>query len=84
MFVRGLIYSSTKSRGAWVARSVKHLKPCVRLCADGVEPAWDSLSPSLSAPPPLALAQNKLKKKVQKLKILKARTPLLWQPALVG
>ena len=24
-------------------------EPCVGLCADGVEPAWDSLAPSLSA-----------------------------------
>ena len=50
--------------GAWVARSVKfptldfsaghdlticEIKPCVGLCADSAEPAWDSLSPSLSA-----------------------------------
>ena len=49
-------------RGTWVAQSVKHLtldfgsghdlmvcefEPCVRLCADSEEPAWDSLSPSL-------------------------------------
>ena len=48
--------------GAWVAQSVKHptldfgsdhdltvreFKPLVGLCADGMEPAWDSLS----APP---------------------------------
>ena len=46
-------------------------EPHIRLCADGVEPAWDSVSPSLSAPPPLvcalslflSLSQNKLKKK---------------------
>ena len=35
----------------------------VGLCADSWEPAWDSLSLSLSAPPPLALSvslsQNK-------------------------
>ena len=51
-------------RGAWVARLVKHptlgfgsgqdlkvheFEPHVRLFADGAEPAWDSLSPSLSA-----------------------------------
>ena len=55
------------NRGAWVAQSVKcpaldfrsghdptvrGFKPHIRLCADSVEPAWDSLSPSLSAPPP--------------------------------
>ena len=52
---------------AWVAQSVKrptlHLgsghdltvrefEPPVGLCVDSVEPAWDSLSPSLSAPLP--------------------------------
>ena len=25
--------------------------PCLRLCANSVEPAWDSLSVSFSAPP---------------------------------
>ena len=52
--------------GAWVAQSVKPLtldfgsghgltvhefKPCVGLCAGRVEPAWNPLSPSFSAPP---------------------------------
>ena len=56
--------------GAWVAQSVERptldfgsghdlmvrgMEPCVWLCADSVEPAWDSPSPSLSAPPPLVL-----------------------------
>ena len=59
--------------GIWVAQLVKCLtlefgsghdlmvrgfKPCVRLCGDReVVPAWDSLSPSLSAPPPLVLSK---------------------------
>ena len=30
---------------------VHEFKPCVGLRADGTEPAWDSFSPSLSAPP---------------------------------
>ena len=49
-------------RGAWVAQSVKcptldlgsghdltvrEFKPHIRLCTDSVEPAWDSVSPSL-------------------------------------
>ena len=38
-------------------------EPRVGLCAGITEPAWDSLSPSLSAPPPLelsfSLSQNK-------------------------
>ena len=53
----------TRAGGAWVAQSVKHLtldvdsghdlevrgfEPQVGLCADSVEPAQDSLSPSLS------------------------------------
>ena len=29
------------------------IEPHTGLCADGVEPAWDSLSPSLSLPLPL-------------------------------
>ena len=56
-------------RGAWVAQSVKHptldfgsshnllvreIKPCVGLCTDSTEPAWDSVS--LSAPPLLVLS----------------------------
>ena len=31
-------------------------KSCALLCADSAEPAWDSLSPSLSAPSPLSLS----------------------------
>ena len=27
------------------------IEPCIGLCVDSVEPAWDTLSPSLSAPP---------------------------------
>ena len=57
--------------GAWVAQLVKPLtlgfglghsltvcefEPHVRLHADSAEPAWDSLSPSLSAPPLLTLS----------------------------
>ena len=52
--------------GVWMAQAVKRptldvgsghdltiheLEPHVRLWADSAEPAWDSLSPSLSAPP---------------------------------
>ena len=69
------------TRGTWVVQSVKrptlgfssghdlrvrYFEPRVGLCTDGTEPAWDSLSPSLSAPSPthtLAL-KNKLKKKI--------------------
>ena len=60
-------------RGTWVAQLVKRLtlgfgsghnltvrefKPCVGLCADSSEPAWDSLSPLLSARLSLSLSQK--------------------------
>ena len=68
-------------RGTWVAESIKHLtlhfgtghdlmvcgfEPCIGLCADSVEPAWDSLSPTLSAPPLLSL--SKINKHFSKIK----------------
>ena len=46
-------------------------EPQVRLCADGMKPTWNSLSPSLSAPPLLTWSlslseiKNKLKKKYE-------------------
>ena len=36
--------------------AVHGIEPCVELCTDRVEPAWDSFSPSLSAPPLLTLS----------------------------
>ena len=59
--------------GTWVAQLVKcltldfgsshdlmvhEIEPCIGLCADSAEPAWDSLSPFLSALPPLMLARS--------------------------
>ena len=46
---------------------VHGFQPHIGLCDDSMEPAWDSLSPSLSAPPLLTLSLslskiNKLKK----------------------
>ena len=35
------------------------IEPYIRVCADSAEPAWDSLSPSLSTPPLLKLSLNK-------------------------
>ena len=35
---------------------VRGIEPRVGLCADNRKPAWDSLSPSLSAPLPLTLS----------------------------
>ena len=34
---------------------VCEIEPCIGLCTDSIEPAWDSLLLSLSAPPPLML-----------------------------
>ena len=34
---------------------VHELESCIILCADSLEPALDSVSPSLSVPPPLKL-----------------------------
>ena len=65
--------------GTWVAQLVKlltlgfssgrdlvvlEIEPDVGLCTDSTEPAWDSLPPSLSAPPPVSLSLkiSKLKK----------------------
>ena len=51
--------------GHWVAQSGKHptlalivrkFEPHIGLCADSMEPAWNPLSPSLSAPPLLMLS----------------------------
>ena len=38
--------------------TVHEIEPHVGLCAEGAEPAWDSLSPSLAASPPLVLSQK--------------------------
>ena len=61
-------------RGTWVAQAVKHLTPDfgsgddltvgeierhVGLCADSAASCWDSLSPSLSAPPPPTLSLSR-------------------------
>ena len=65
-----LQFKNNKNRGAWVAQSVKRLtldlgserglpaheiEPHIGLCTVGVEPAWDSPSPSLPVPPSLFL-----------------------------
>ena len=50
--------------------TVYETKPGIELCAGSVEPAWDSLSPSLSAPPPLAHGIS-LPPRIDKLKRIK-------------
>ena len=75
----------------WVAQLVKRLtlgfdsghdltvcetEPCIWLCTDRAEPAWDFLPLSVSVPPVLALSvslclkMNKLKKKKKECSIL--------------
>ena len=66
---KGRVILNRKVRGAGVAQSVevptpdfssghdlmvRGIKPCVWLCADSVEPAWDSLSPPLSVTLPIS------------------------------
>ena len=38
--------------------TVHGIKPLVRLCADSMESSWNSLSPSVSAPPLLSLLHS--------------------------
>ena len=72
-------------RGAWVARSVKRptlgfgsghdvtvheFGPRIRPCAGSMEPAWDCLSPTLSASPPARAVSVSLKQ-INTLKINK-------------
>ena len=40
---------------------VHEMEPCVGLCADSSEPAWDFLSPPPSAPPSLSFSNKKTK-----------------------
>ena len=72
--IGGRCSKGTDLQGAWVAQSVKcptldfssghdlpvhEIEPCVRLCADSAEPAWDSLPLSLSLLCWHSLSQNK-------------------------
>ena len=65
--IKNYCYHLKKETPAWVVQSVKPLtlgfhsghdltvhevESCI--CADNAEPAWDSVSPCHSAPPPLA------------------------------
>ena len=46
---------------------VREFELCIRLCAAGEEPAWDSLSPSRFVPPLLSLSLS-LSLRINKLK----------------
>ena len=67
LFIVNSMANSVNWAGAWVAQLVKCLtldfrsghdlmvfgmEPYIRLLADSLEPAWDSLSPALSLPLP--------------------------------
>ena len=69
--------NKNESRGAWVAQSVKHLTSAQAmmsrfvssgsasgsvLTVQSLKPALDSVSPSLSATPPITLCLSLLKK----------------------
>ena len=61
-----LVEGPTLDFGSGHDLTVPEIEPCIGLHADSAEPAWDSLSPLLFAPPPLSLSVslkiNKLKK----------------------
>ena len=50
-----LVKLLTLDFGSGHGLAVREIKPHVGLCALSIEPVWDSLSPSLSAPPPPVL-----------------------------
>ena len=58
--------------------TVNEFKPHIRRWADSTEPAWDSLSPFLSAPPLLLLS---LSLKINKLKKQGSGTQFVQLPA---
>ena len=71
--IKEVLIKTTMTKGPWVAQSVKHpnvtsghdltdlmvheFGPHIGLCTDSSEPASDSASPSLSAPPPPSLSK---------------------------
>ena len=72
---------TSSHRGAWVTQSVGRpalgfgsghdlevceFEPCIWLLADSAEAAWDSLSPSLYALPPLASSSSLSLSKINK------------------
>ena len=52
---------------------VHGFKPCIGPHNDSVEPAWDSLSPSLSAPPLLMFSFSQKQINLKKKRVLRAR-----------
>ena len=56
VWVAQLVKRLTLGFGSGQNLMVREIKPCTGLCADSVKPAWDSLSPFLSAPHLLSLS----------------------------
>ena len=56
-----LVKHPTPEFGSGHVPTVREMEPHIMLCADSMEPAWDSLSLPLSLPLPsmCALSQNK-------------------------
>ena len=77
MYEKEIRYSmKDRKRGTWVAQTVKHLtfdfdsghdlkvrefEPCIGLCANSVEPAWERLSLSLPLPRKFSFSKINLK-----------------------
>ena len=62
--------------------TVREFKPQVRLCADHLEPAWDSLFLSLPLLLALSLKINKLKKKIFLIQLLSITSVIFSQGTL--
>ena len=62
--------------------TVHGFEPRIGLCADNAEFAWDSLSPSLSAPPSLSISLSISKQKLKDNDVQSFYTLLFISPAL--
>ena len=62
-WVAELVKRRTLDFGSGHDLMVSQMEPRVGVCADSAELAWDSLSPSLSAPPPACALSLSLKNK---------------------
>ena len=65
-FLKSQIQGRLRGSVGWVSNfgsghdlAAREFKPSVGFCADSLEPASDSVSPSLSAPPTLTLCLSK-------------------------
>ena len=56
------LIKQTLDLGSGQELTVPEVEPHVGLCGDSAEPAWVSLSPSLTVPPPGSLSLSKINK----------------------